>query len=163
MNSQMEALDRRLPMQLVCYHIYLRLLHSGMSARQVVGLPPAEFGRFIGECCQVTRDACLVPYERDTTVGVQITFSNGFGFGLGLRDTEDMVSPSFFTTDCAYRWLTLSVGRVYRVARPSSSAALSGRCPLCTSPTMPPSPRYVRSCAVPWKIGVSGGGLGRHI
>ena len=91
MNAQMEALDRRLPIQFVCYHISLRLLHSGMSAKQVLALPKTEFGRFMGECFQPTRDACLVPYARDTTVGIQITFAKGFGFGLGLHDTEDMV------------------------------------------------------------------------
>lgn len=93
LNSQMESLDRRLPIQLVCYHIYLRLLHSGMSAKQALALPPAEFGRFIGECCQLTRDPCLVPYERDTTISMGITFAGSVGFELSLRDTEDMVSP----------------------------------------------------------------------
>lgn len=117
MNSQMQALDRRLPIQVVCYHMYLRMLHSGMSAEQVLALPPAEFGRFIGECCQITRDAALVPYERDTTVGVQISFSNGFGFGLGLCDTEDMVRPFVLLAPAADSNRSLCIGRVCHVVR----------------------------------------------
>jgi hypothetical protein len=93
MNSQEESLSRRLPVQLVAYHIHLRILHSGLTADQVLALPEEKFGQFIAECLQITRDAGLVPYQADETLGLQCTITGGLG--LGLRGTEDMVRTSF--------------------------------------------------------------------
>lgn len=89
MNSQEESLTRRLPIQLVAYHIHLRILHSGLSAEQVLALPEDKFGQFIAECLQITRDAGLVPYQSDETLTFQCTATGELG--LGLRGTEDMV------------------------------------------------------------------------
>lgn len=95
MNVQEELLDRRLPIQFVAYQIHLRLLHSGMSAEQALGLPPADFARFMGQCLQPTRDAALVPYNPDEELA--LCFSMTGGLTLGLRGTEDMVSLSSIT------------------------------------------------------------------
>jgi hypothetical protein len=92
MGAQVESLNRRLPLQLVAYHIHLRLLHSGLTAEQVLALPNAEFGLFVGQCCEINRDAGLVPYQRDGALALQISGSGTLT--LGLRDTEDMVSLS---------------------------------------------------------------------
>lgn len=93
MNSQEESLSRRLPIQLVVYHIHLRILHAGLTADQVLALPDEKFGQFIAECLQITRDAGLVPYQADETLAIQCTVTGGLG--IGLRGTEDMVCPSF--------------------------------------------------------------------
>lgn len=91
MNAQQKTLTRRLPIQFIAYHFHLRILHSGMTAEQVLALPPAKFGLFVGQACEVNRDAALVPYNRDFTISPLLTMTGAMN--IGLRDTEDMVSP----------------------------------------------------------------------
>lgn len=90
MNAQEECLDRLLPEAIVVYHLYLKIVHSGMTAQQVLDLPEKEFGQFIGEVFQVTCDAGLVPYEKDFVPGLALSFSKGFT--LAAVATEDIVS-----------------------------------------------------------------------
>ncbi len=91
MNVQEELLDRRLPIQFVVYQVHLRILHSGMTAMQVLALPDDQFASFAGKCFQVTCDAGFVPYQGDEALG--LAFSVSSGLTLGLRGTEDMVTP----------------------------------------------------------------------
>ena len=93
MNAQEECLDRLLPEAIVAYHLYLKIVHSGMTARQVLDLPDKEFGQFIGEMFQITCDAGLVPYEKDFVPGLALSFSKGFT--LSAVATEDIVSGLF--------------------------------------------------------------------
>lgn len=93
MNSQEESLTRRLPVQLVVYMIHMRILHSGLTAAQVLALPPEKFGCFMGQCYQVTRDAQFVPYQADEAPALQCSMTGKLT--LGLRGTEDMVSSIF--------------------------------------------------------------------
>lgn len=89
MNAQEEALTRRLPLAIVMYHVYLRVLHSGLTPEEVLGLPDTEFGHFVGECLQFTRDPAITPYQRDITDGLGMTFSGKIT--LMARPTENMV------------------------------------------------------------------------
>jgi len=117
MNSQEESLTRRLPIQLVAYHIHLRILHSGLSAEQVLALPEDKFGQFIAECLQITRDAGLVPYQSDETLTFQCTATGELG--LGLRGTEDMVFHIVGFHLCVYERLTRFFVTGTSVWRPS--------------------------------------------
>ena len=93
MNSQEESLRRRLPIQVVAYNVYLTLLHSGMTAKEVLSLNQVDFGRFISQAWQVTKDPGLTPYERDFVPGVMVSMTGRVK--LGARSTENMVIPLF--------------------------------------------------------------------
>ena len=96
MNSQEESLRRRLPIQVVAYNVYLTLLHSGMTAKEVLSLNQVDFGRFISQAWQVTKDPGLTPYERDFVPGVMVSMTGRVK--LGARSTENMVIPSLNET-----------------------------------------------------------------
>jgi hypothetical protein len=91
MNSQEEAIKRPFPLAIVAYHISLRLLHSGLTPDGVLKLPDAPFGHFVAECCQITRDAGLAPYQRDIVPGFTCTMSGSIK--IDARSTENMVTP----------------------------------------------------------------------
>ena len=91
MNSQEESLKRPLPIQLVAYHIYLRILHSGMTAEAILKLDDVAFGRFFAQALQITCDAGLVPYQRDFVPGLAVSMTGGLK--VQPRGTENMVSP----------------------------------------------------------------------
>ncbi len=89
MNSQEEALKRRIPIPLLMCNMALKILHSGMTAKEILELGPVDFGKFIGQACQMTADPCFNPYERDFVPGVMISMTGSIK--LGARSTENMV------------------------------------------------------------------------
>ena len=97
MNSQEEAIKRPFPLAIVAYHICLRLLHSGLTPEGALQLSDGPFGHFIAECCQITRDAGLVPYQRDIVPGFECTLSGSIK--IAARGTENMVPllPTLFS------------------------------------------------------------------
>ena len=86
-------MHRILPVGVLVYHAYLRIVHSGMSAQEVLGMPDEEFGQFFPQCFQVTCDAALVPYEKDFIPGLALSFTEGFT--LAAVGSEDMVQKLF--------------------------------------------------------------------
>lgn len=90
MNAQEECMDRSLPEAIVVYHLYLKLVHSGYTAEQLLALDDKPFGQFVGEAFQITCDAGLVPYEKDFVPGLALSFSKGFT--LAAVASEDIVS-----------------------------------------------------------------------
>lgn len=92
MNSQQEAVRRPFPLAIVAYQIYLRLLHSGKTADEVLKMDDVGFGQFIAECFQITRDAHMVSYQGDETPGFAQTADGKVT--LRCKGTENMVYPS---------------------------------------------------------------------
>jgi hypothetical protein len=90
MNMQEESVSRPLPIPFVVYNFFLCLVHSGMTMESALKLDDEKFGHLFGECCQVTRDSGLVPYQRDFAPGFTVSMTGGLK--LGARDTENMVS-----------------------------------------------------------------------
>lgn len=90
MGPQQESIRRLLPMPVVVYHQYLKVVHSGMTIDSVLELPDAEFGQFFPEGLQFTCDAGLFPYERDFLPELGISFTDGLS--VSASDTEDLVS-----------------------------------------------------------------------
>ena len=93
MNLQEGMLNRKLPIQLVVYHIHMQILHSGLTPQEVLALDTVSFGKFIAQALQPTRDPGWTPYERDFSVGMMCTMSGRLS--LGVRDTENMVCTPF--------------------------------------------------------------------
>jgi hypothetical protein len=89
MNMQEGAACRPLPIQLVAYNFFMTLFHTGMTMDAIMKLDKKRFGQLFGECCQVTVDGGLVPYERDYGPGFTISLTGGIR--LVARDTENMV------------------------------------------------------------------------
>lgn len=92
MNIQEECVDRALPLPIVLYHVYLKLVHSGRTIDDVLAMDDAEFGQFLGEAMQITCSAGLFPYEQDFVPGLCLSFFHGIT--LSTVPTEDMVSLS---------------------------------------------------------------------
>jgi hypothetical protein len=90
MNAQEECLDRQIPIGVAVYHMYLKLVHSGLTAQQVLALDDEPFGQFVGQAFQITCDAGLVPYEKDFIPGLALSFTEGFT--LAAMASEDIVS-----------------------------------------------------------------------
>lgn len=104
MNAQEECLDRQIPIAVAVYHVYLKLVHSGMTAEQVLALDDSGFGQFIGQAFQITCDAGLVPYEKDFIPGLALSFVEGFT--LAAVASEDIVSPLSFLSLSSCFFLT---------------------------------------------------------
>lgn len=93
MNVQEECVDRALPLPVVLYHIYLKVVHSGMTIRDVLAMNDVEFGQFVGESMQITCSAGLFPYEQDFVPGLCLSLFHGIT--LGAVPTENMVRDPF--------------------------------------------------------------------
>jgi hypothetical protein len=114
----MEAsVTRKLPVQLALYHVYLKIVHSGMTVQEVLALPDGEFGQFVGEALQFTCDAGLFPYEKDFIPALSLSFSEGLT--LAAYGTEDLVRHAHFLlsntqndSSCVFR-----IGRAGRARR----------------------------------------------
>lgn len=94
MNHQEECLKRKFPLAIVAHQIYLRLLHSGLTAEEALKLDEFKFSQFIAESCHITRDAHAVSYQGDEIPGLSFTMDGRFG--IRCRGTENMVSSCFF-------------------------------------------------------------------
>ena len=143
MNSQEEAIKRPFPFAIVAYLIYLRLLHSGMTPEGALKLADAPFGHFIAECCQLTRDAGLTPYQRDIVPGFACSVSGSIR--IAARSTENMVCPSA----CLSAWpvVTVFCGRACLAGHRSSwGARFASFLPL----QCPPRPRWT-TFFTPWR------------
>jgi len=125
MGPQQESICRLLPIPVVVYHQYLKIVHSGMTVKAVLELDDAEFGQFFPEGLQFTCDAGLFPYERDFLPELGITFVEGLS--VLASDTEDLVS-AFSFHNCVFCF------HFFCVSRDGLQANLrfaGGTCALC--------------------------------
>ncbi len=90
MNAQEESVTRLIPLPVVLYHLYLKVVHSGMNVGEILSLPEDRRAQFYGECLQITCSAGLFPYEKDFKPGVSLSLWHGIG--ITAIGTEDMVS-----------------------------------------------------------------------
>lgn len=98
MGPQQECLGRFLPPQVVIYHHYLKMVHSGKTGRSILSLPDAEFGQFFLEGMQLTCCPGLWPYEKDFLPQPGLSMTEGLT--LTASGTEDLVRslhPQFHT------------------------------------------------------------------
>ncbi len=98
MSAQEESIKRRLPVALVAYHVYLKIIHSGLTAQQILELDDASFGQFLAEAFQLTCDAGLFPYEKDFIPSLSLSFEEGIF--LTASGTEDLVKFVFVFAFC---------------------------------------------------------------
>jgi hypothetical protein len=98
MNAQEECIKRRLPVAVVFYHLYLKIVHSGLTAQEVLSLDDAQFGQFLAEGFQINCCAGLFPYEQDFLPCLSLSFEDGLT--LGVSGTEDLVSLACMTVCC---------------------------------------------------------------
>ncbi len=89
MNEQEECVKRLMPIGVLVYHMYLKTVHSGMTANNVLAMDDERFSQFYGQGLQITCDAALVPYQKDFVPGLALSFTEGFT--LAAVGTEDMV------------------------------------------------------------------------
>lgn len=99
MSAQQECVLRPLPIAIVSYHLYLKLVHSGMTAQEALALSDEKYGQFIGQGLQINCDAAVFPYEMDFVPGLSLSFFEGVT--IAAVPTENMVSlthpsPCFF-------------------------------------------------------------------
>ena len=94
MGAQQEMIERLIPVPVLLYNQYLKVVHSGKRISDIMKLPDAEFGQFVGEGLHMTCDAGLFPYGRDTLPGLSVSFSGGLS--LTATGTEDLVSARSF-------------------------------------------------------------------
>jgi hypothetical protein len=92
MSAQEESVNRRLPIPLVAYHLYLKTIHSGMTGQEILSMDDAQFGQFFAESFQITCDAGLFPYEKDFIPSLSLSFEEGIF--LTASGTEDLVHSS---------------------------------------------------------------------
>jgi hypothetical protein len=90
MNAQEECVSRPLPVGVVVYHLYLKLVHSGMTMDEVLSMDDEHFGQFLSQGFQINCSAGIFPYEKDFVPGLCLSFFEGLT--LGPVPTEDMVS-----------------------------------------------------------------------
>lgn len=93
MGVQQEMIQRLIPVPVLLYNQYLHIVLSGKRIDEIMQLPDAEFGQFVGEGLHMTKDAGLFPYGRDTLPALSVSFSGGLS--LTPTGTEDLVSPFF--------------------------------------------------------------------
>jgi len=93
MSAQQECVLRALPIAIVAYHMYLKTIHSGMTAQEVLALSDERFGPFIGQGLQINCDAAVFPYEEDFVPGLSLSFFEGVT--VAAIPTENMVSSPF--------------------------------------------------------------------
>jgi hypothetical protein len=97
MHAQEDTIQRIMPIAVVVYHMYLKIVHSGQTAESVLAMDDSEFGGFFPQGLQITCDAGLVPYERDAKLCLTLNFGEGSAlFKNALADTENLVSFSSF-------------------------------------------------------------------
>lgn len=72
--------------------MYLKVIHSGMTAQEVLALPDENFGKFFPEGLQINCDAGIFPYEKDFVPGLSLSFFEGVT--VAAVPTENMVRPS---------------------------------------------------------------------
>jgi hypothetical protein len=154
MNTQEEALTRRLPLPIVMYHVYLRVLHSGLTPDEVMKLNDTEFGHFVGECCQITRDAAITPYQRDVTAGFGMTLTGKIK--LIARGTENMVSSLAHARLCVCldltcQWQGLPCGAPQFLGR---TVRKLSPIPLPPTPSMAELHAIVERCLQQMAVGV---------
>jgi hypothetical protein len=89
MDAQEECVQREMPLGVVAYHMYLKLIHSGLTLDEFLSLPEEKQAEFVGEGCQITCSAGLFPYEQDFVPGLCLSFFQGIE--LTAQGTEDMV------------------------------------------------------------------------
>lgn len=89
MGTQQEMIERIVPVAVLVYNQYLKIVHSGKRLEEIMQLPDAEFGQFTAEGYHMTCDAGLFPYERDTLPGLSMTLLEGLS--LTPTGTEDLV------------------------------------------------------------------------
>jgi hypothetical protein len=93
MGVQQEMIERLIPVPVLLYTQYLKIVHSGKRIGEIMQLPDAEFGQFTGEGWHMTSDAGLFPYEGDKLPGLSVSFSGGLS--LTATGTEDLVRIVF--------------------------------------------------------------------
>ena len=93
MSAQQECVKRPLPIALVAYHLYLKLVHSGLTAQEVLALHDEEFGQVFGQGLQINCDAAIFPYEMDFVPGLSLSFFEGVT--IAAVPTENMVRVFF--------------------------------------------------------------------
>ena len=102
LHFQTDSVTRLLPHQLVLYHMYLKIVHSGLTAEQVLALPDDEKGQLFLEgllpnCC-----AGAFPYEQDFIPCISLSLEEGLS--IAPLGTEDMVGARLFFSRL-YFWL----------------------------------------------------------
>jgi len=85
-------MDRRLPVALAVYGIYLRMQHSGLTMKQILALPAVKRANILFSGCGLNYDAHINSYCPDFEKGIQM--SPLLGIGIGQRSSEDWVSPA---------------------------------------------------------------------
>ena len=89
MDLQEHLQSRVLPIAVVAYMLYLRILHSGLSIESIAKMERPAVGQFLSEGMHFTWDSTIYKYNRDYTMAVVMSFFGGFG--LQAVGTEDMV------------------------------------------------------------------------
>ena len=89
MNAQEECVSRPLPISVVVYHLYLKLVQSGMTMDETLSLGDEAFGMFLGQGFQINCSAALFQYEKDFVPGLCLSLFEGLT--LAAVPTEDMV------------------------------------------------------------------------
>jgi len=111
MNAQEECVQRDLPLPVVLYHMYLKVVHSGKTLSEVLHLDDASFGQFGSESLHITCSAGITPYERDFEPCLVMNFFSGLG--LTPVGTEDMVSSRCFCSSSASCDCSLCAGLAF--------------------------------------------------
>jgi hypothetical protein len=94
MNAQEECVSRPFPAGVVIYHLYLKIIHSGLTIGEVLSMNDEDFGQFLGQGFQINCSAGIFPYEKDFVPGLCLSFFEGLT--LGAVPTEDMVRTLSF-------------------------------------------------------------------
>ena len=89
LNAQEESVRRIMPIAIVVYHMYLKVVHSGMTMEEVLSLDDEHLGQFFSGGLQITCDAGLFPYERDFIPNLCLSLFHGID--IAAVGTEDMV------------------------------------------------------------------------
>ena len=91
MNAHEDSIDRKLPIALAAFNAQVLIQQTGMTMDQVMALPDKEFAPLFCQSMVMSRDACMVPYNRDfkPTLG----FSLFEGMIITCKSTENMALP----------------------------------------------------------------------
>jgi hypothetical protein len=83
--------------------MYLKVVHSGMTVKQILALPDDEKGQLFLEGLQLNCCAGIFPYEQDFVPCIGLSLDEGLG--LAPLGTEDMVCTFplfFFCSGCCH-------------------------------------------------------------
>jgi len=130
MGEQELHVDRRLPVGLGVYGIYLRMQHSGLTMRQILALPVHRKCHLFFSGCGLNFDAELLTYCSDVAKGIQM--SPLTGIGIGQRGSEDWVSARTQAPACPEADASPCLQCL-----PGSAAANQGRVLLAPNPIVP--------------------------